>query len=249
MITKTMTAIEVIETLFFVSFFIKGIQDIWFMPFIMVMYLIFPLIYKVIKKYDLLGLLTLLLIVLVYNLFHFIFFQINYYRIELALTRIPVFLLGVYFDKMIYQKQKISLKMLIISIFTQIIITIILYVNLDIKAFSIFARYLYCILTICSVINISVIYSLFKNKNRLVINAVKFIGMYSLEIYLIFEKVEFFLKGIYKSSSYVLFYILCFLITLVLSCLIKKLVNILVKLVFNLYQRFRLLFFEKKCLN
>lgn len=249
MITKTMTAVEVFETIFFVAFFIKGILDIWFMPFIMVMYLIFPLIYKIIKKYDLAGLLSLLFVVVVFNLLYSILFPISYIRIELALTRIPVFILGAFFGKKIYQNETISMKMFFVSIIAQLIILVILYMNLDIERFSIFARYIYCLLTITTVINLSVLYSLIKNKNMIGIKFLKLLGTYSLELYLIFEKVEYILIGIYKPSSYVLFYILCFCITIVLSYVVKKFVNLLIKLVGNLYNKINSIISKRKCLN
>lgn len=230
-ITKTMTAVEVFETLFFISFFIKGDRDIWFMPFIMVLYLLFPLIYKIIKKYDFAGLLSMLLFVFIFNLLYLFIFPDSYGGIEVALTRIPVFLCGTYLGKMIYQKEKLSLGMLIASILIQVIIIMVLYISKDITRFNTFARYIYCLLAVSSVINISVLFSLFKNKKMILIKILEFFGKYSLEIYLIFEKVEYVLKNTYVPNSIVIFYILCFTITLILSFIIKQIVKILVDFV------------------
>ena len=231
-ITKTMTVVEVLETLFFISFFVKGNADVWFMPFIMVMYLLFPLLYKIIYQKDWHGLVLLLFITMLFNLLYSIFFPTSYVYIEIALTRISVFILGVYLGKLIYLKQSVPWYMFLFSILLQIFMIYILYMNINIERFSIFSRYLYCILAVCSVINISFLMSLLKNKNILLIKIIEFLGLYSLEIYLIFEKVEYVLMKEFNGYSIVLLYILCFFVTLLLSIAIKEFVNMLI-LLFN----------------
>lgn len=228
MITKTMTIVEILETLFFLSFFVKGNADVWFIPFIMIMYLIFPLIYKIIKEKDWHGLVILLFVTMLFNFLYSVCLPVNYLYIELALTRIPVFLCGVYLGKLIFLKKKIGLNIFFISFLSQILIIFILYVNLNIERFSIFARYFYCLLSISSVINISFLFSMLKNREILFVKIIEFFGLFSLEIYLIYEKVEYILMKCYKYDSIVVFYIFCFLITILLSIVVKKIVNMLI---------------------
>lgn len=236
-ITETYTIKDFFETIFLISFFIKGNLDIWYIPFIIIIYLIFPLIYKLIKKYDIAGLLISLLSVITLNLLYSICFPTGYHNIEIALTRIPVFLIGVFFGKMIYNKQKISPILVIASILTQLLISFIIYMNLDIPKFHIFSRYLYCPLAISTVINISMLFSLIKNDNILILKPLKFIGNHSLEIYLIYELVKKVINASFSISSYTRYYLLCFIITIILSHILKQLINKIIYFISNLYYK------------
>lgn len=226
-ITKSMTIPEFLERIFFIGFFIKGKKADWFLAFIMLLYLIFPLIYKIIKKYNLDGLIISLFTVVLFNLIYSVVFPLSYNKIEIALTRIPIFLFGVFFGKKIYEKTKISSTMIIISILTQILVTLILYQNQYLGNFRIFTRYLYCPLAITTIINLSFIYSILKNKDRLIIKLLKLLGPYSLEVYLIYEKSNLLLKNILPIKSSIIYYSISFTLTILLAHILKKLINII----------------------
>ncbi len=237
LITKSLTPIEFLETAFFIGFFFKGDISIWFIPFIMFLYFIFPLIYKIIKKYDIYGLAVSLFLTVIFNLLYLFIFPINYGNIEIALTRIPIFLIGTYFGKLIYEKKEISKKGIVLSFILEILLFTVLYTILDANKFNIISRYIYCPLAITTVINISIIYSLIKNKNNLIIKPLKFLGIHSLEIYLIYEKTCQILGSLLSINSYSTFYLICFSITLVISYILKLIVNIAIKQINNLYSK------------
>ena len=88
----TFSIVGILKPLSGWSFFAGESLDGWYVAFIMVMYLIFPIIYKLIKKYDLRALFVGLLIVFVLNFLICYIFSTFYLKIELALTRIPIFL-------------------------------------------------------------------------------------------------------------------------------------------------------------
>jgi len=229
LITKSMTTIELLETFFLIAFFVHGVLDIWYIPFIIVLYLIFPIIYKIIKKYDLSAIFCMLLFAVIFNLLYSIIFPISYQKIEIALTRLPVFLIGSFLGKTIYDKKTISNKLIFISFLLQMIISIILYTNLDIPNFSIFARYLYCPLAITIIINSSYLCSFVKNKGKILLTPIKFIGNHSLEIYLIYINVRDIIKINYQYSTYLELYLISFFITIILSYILKTLLNLLTK--------------------
>ena len=91
-LTKAYDLKKFFENIFLISFFIKGEIDIWYIPFIIILYLIFPLIYKIINKYDTLGLLSSLFIIVIFNFLHLMIFPKHYGLYEIATTRIPIFI-------------------------------------------------------------------------------------------------------------------------------------------------------------
>ena len=103
------------------SFWINGDKFVWFVALIVILYLIYPLIYKYVlnRRYTLiyiisliLGNYTLLFILRLYDIKTF-------HNIEIALTRIPVFLIGCYLGNLVLKQYRIStiLKGLFVLIF------------------------------------------------------------------------------------------------------------------------------------
>ena len=220
-----MNGLRIFQTLLGLPFFVDGVRDGWYIAFIMLLYLIFPLIYKMFKKYDIFALFFGLIISVLLNMLLSYFSYSYYLKIEIGLGRIPVFLFGTYFGKKIYEDKEISLGMIKCSFIIQILFFIILYLCFDIEFFKIFSRYLYCPLAICAVINISWLYSLFKNKNNWLLKPIMFVGVHSLEMYLIFDKTWNILHDNYLMTSYVKIYLLAFIISLILAYTLNKLVS------------------------
>lgn len=225
-INKT-SILEFISNLTLANLFVTGYKRDWFILIILLLYLVYPIIYKIIKKYDLDGLLLSIFSIILFNLIYLILFPISYNKIEILLTRMPVFIFGTYFGKLIYNNKTISTKILIISMITQIIISLFINYNLKLTYFGKFTRYLYCPLAISTIINFSFIYSKLKNKNNIILKFLKFIGNHSLEVYLIYEKVISILENKINYSSYLKFYILCFIITIFIAYILRKIINIL----------------------
>ena len=225
--TSEMNGLKIIETLLGLPFFMEGVRDGWYIAFIMLLYLIFPLIYKMFKKYDVIALFGGLLISILLNVL-LPYFSFSYYmKIEIGLGRIPVFLFGAYFGKKIYEDKKIPLGMIKYSFIAYIVILFFVYLSFDIEFFLIFSRYLYCPLIICAVINISWLYSLVKNRNSWLLKPLKFVGIHSLEMYLLFDKTCNILRYNYLMTSYVYIYLLAFIISLILAYILNKSVSFL----------------------
>ncbi|MGM9614972.1 MAG: acyltransferase [Oscillospiraceae bacterium] len=77
------------------SFFLDGTTTVWYVVFILVMYLVYPLVFRLQKKKPELVLLLAVLVVMA-NMLLFLLSSGIYKRYEIALTRIPVFLMGSY---------------------------------------------------------------------------------------------------------------------------------------------------------
>lgn len=103
-----------------IDFWISGNQQVWFIAIIVPLYLIYPFIYHKIlcaferkKKW----LIITMLCVFVYGIAFYLYCNhFNYYKmIEIAFTRIPVFLLGCCCGNLVYENKPISKFVIVIS--------------------------------------------------------------------------------------------------------------------------------------
>jgi peptidoglycan/LPS O-acetylase OafA/YrhL len=203
------------------SFYTRGELYFWFISFIIVLYLLYPFLHKIIKKYGIKSLIILLL--LTYS-FNYLLFKINitYFNlIEIALARIPVFLVSIYIGKLVYNKKEIKSIFLTIPLILFFAINIILY-NTSFTNFIL--RYIYGVLSLSIIFLLT--YMLSKCSINLINKIIAFFGTYSIEIYLIYEKLGLeILKHIDYNYSYYLYYPIILLITLLLSILLKLICN------------------------
>ncbi len=91
----------------FLSFWIEGTRVLWYIGFIIIMYLIFPLIFRFLnsERHNFIRLLVLLAICVCANETLNLFAPEVYDNIEIATGRIPIFLIGTYMGGRIYRHQ------------------------------------------------------------------------------------------------------------------------------------------------
>ena len=209
-----------------ISLFTNGTRDLWYFTLTIIMYFLYPILYKAIHNKGLRGLIGLLLIVFGINLLLYNFGYGYYQKIEIALTRVPVFLFGIYAGKQIYEKKEISSLYILLFILMFILTNVILYIG-GIKPYMI-VRYLYCILGISIVFIIAYVHSLYANKY--IDKFLEFFGTYSMEVYLIFEHLSLEVRKLITVHNNIIFYIIMFIITIILSLLLKVICNKIVSL-------------------
>ena len=110
--------IDWLRGVFFVDFITKGNSQFWFIAFILVMYLLFPLFFKLFKsgKLNFLKLLILCAIVVAANFALSKLTPALYKNIEVMLTRTPAFLIGVYLGEKVYNKRPVQLPFWLIGV-------------------------------------------------------------------------------------------------------------------------------------
>ncbi len=85
------------------SFWVDGITTVWYVAFIILLYFAYPFIFRLQKKNDYFVILTVAAVVVLNTILFFV--NADYYsKIEIALTRIPVFLLGSYMGSVLKKK-------------------------------------------------------------------------------------------------------------------------------------------------
>ena len=236
---NTSGLLHYISRLTFTYFFVKGERVFWFISLILVLYIVFPIFFKVIERFRLWGMLGLIALTLAFT-FLIRWIAPGYYGFwEIALCRVPGFVLGIWAGRFVMEKKEISRKWLwlflglivafsvLIYFYTPIMETLVPGYNKDIETRYIFwYRYAGTVIGISWVILLSFICTSIRHKGRgnLVRNFFEFVGMYSMEYYMIYLNLNHYLERIYDISpkhEYML-YFGSFVVSLVLCVLVRK---------------------------
>ncbi len=190
-----------------VGFWIDGNAVVWFVAAILFLYLIYPIIHKLITTYSTKTVVIITMSVwLVLSMIIFCFFNSAFYNITRLIARIPIFLLGCIMAK--YVKSggvKINARKLIyisLTVFVVSIATIWFVYNNQFTVFisSFVRRFLYTPLTISMIFIVS--YLLFKLPNLtswlLQSKFVKITALMTFELYLVHERVILFGKELFE---------------------------------------------------
>ena len=193
----------------------------WFFALLFALYLFFPLIWKVVDKWGFGGTAGLVSAVVLGTLALKYFISEHYFKsTEIIWTRIPIFVIGVFFGRMIRQDRKIPVW---IPIACLPLAFLTWYEIRRIPPEFLFARrYAYAALTMLITMSHAWICSMGKGKN-LLHRAVTRIGVYSMEIYLIYEGLYLYNPlGFRNQDSIGIIYMLTvFVASLLLSALLK----------------------------
>ena len=102
--------LAVLKGIFFVEFFTKGDSQFWFIALVLIMYALYPLLFKLFAsgKWNFLKLLVLLGLVVCGNFLLSKFAKGLYDNISVMLTRIPSFIIGVYLGEKVYNKRPVQ---------------------------------------------------------------------------------------------------------------------------------------------
>lgn len=222
-----------------ISFFISGKTEEWYVAAILALYLIFPLVYKLINKNA--GYIVIISIVLylaglivMCMPFRSMFFSVC----DMFISRIPVFFLGVIIGKCIYEKRTILFDFricLTVFIILTLLFLVICYLNYNCINSSLFhATFLIKSVSLGLVpfmcINLSYFLNKIEGKNK-IIKFINFLGTITLEFYLIHNKVlnysDIILSRIFDNEilKSVLVYVLTFVISILLSYLVHRIVS------------------------
>lgn len=223
-----------------------GHTQIWYVTFIMIMYAVYPVIYKLLfnvsEKRKHINFALLIIFSLCITIFLRYYTPATYASNEVALTRIPVFLTGCYFGKAVKEKQKFKLTDYILFFSwlpLKLLETLIINpVSDDIvfhRYLGLFASFLVCFLMV-------LIFELLKNINWIIKPACKvlsFFGNLSLEIYIIhvlfYNALLYYMPDIRTSQAFsfgqkALIYMGLLVVSVILSVIFRHCLNAVRKL-------------------
>lgn len=177
------------------DFWVTGDQQIWFVSLIMLCYMGYPFIFWMVygeKKHGTIKAIVIFLLTLMIPLAVMNKAPGMYSKIEIAITRIPVFVLGSLAGKLCYDRKKIPAQILLVSV-AGVLFSIYAFYVFPLK--GIYGRYFY-IVGICWLIVFCMILYLLHWKQ--LNNILRFFGNISLELYIS----HIMIRRIYADSKY-----------------------------------------------
>ena len=223
----------------FTYFFFKGERVFWFISVILALYIVFPIFYKLIERFRLWGMLGLVAVI-VAGTFLVRAVAPGFYSIwEIALCRVPSFVIGIWAGKFVMEKKEINRNWLwfflalavamtaLLTSYSPIMKSLIPGYNKEIEPMYIFFyRYTGTILAITLVILLSWLCTTIRHKGRgnLLRNFFEFVGMYSMEYYMIYLNVNHYIERVYqtKPEHQFMLYFGSFVVSLALCVLVRK---------------------------
>lgn len=224
----------------FTYFYFRGERVFWFISLILVLYIAFPIFYKIIERFRLGGMLGLVALVVAFTFTVRAISPYYYDFWEIGLCRVPVFIIGIWAGKFVMEKREISRHWLwaflavavgmlfIIGNFGAIAKAINPAYNKDMETMYMFIwRYASCPLGISLVVLDSFICTELRHRGRgnLLRNFFEFVGIYSMEYYMIYLNINSYLDRVFEISDkhYIMLYFGSFVFSLALCVVVRKL--------------------------
>lgn len=197
----------------FLHFFFTGERVFWFISLILVLYLLFPLIYKAIVRFGGKGTAVMVVGIVVLNFLLRWLAPSLYSMWEVALCRIPVFIVGIWLGRYIKEKREISRKWLWAFLGAAILMIVYLYFlprirllinpaydNSMEQMYMFLYRYAGSVLAVMLVLLDSFVITAIRRTGHCNVlrNIFEFIGLYSMEYYMIYLNLIHYLERIYK---------------------------------------------------
>ena len=207
------------------SFWIKDYYELWYISFIVLMYALFPCLYKLYKKNSN----YILLLIAISVLAEIVLWRMKvsvYTDLEIAMSRVPIFLLGIFVSDFVKKDIKISNISVVIS---ALLFAVAFVIRTKISMPVLFTRYIYGIMAVCLIIASGFVFDFITTKKGLkpILKISEFAGDISLEIYIIHALIIRVIKH-YKlfDFEWYLYYIFVFAATILIALTYKKLIKI-----------------------
>ncbi len=199
----------------------------WYVSFAMILYLIYPVIFKILKwaqtkNFDLI---LVILFCVIWVAFCFALLKLSpdaFNRTEIAITRVPIFIIGCYMGKLVYNKSLITWKLWAVSFLG---IAIWFAIKLTCSSVMIFYRFSHCLLSISACLVLILIVNIIKIKP--IYKFFVYSGGMSLELYLIHCAIMRIVYFVWEDAP-IYIYALILAVSFVLSIFVSKLRKLIV---------------------
>lgn len=211
-----------LQDITFITLFTKGTQSIWFVGYILLMYLIYPAVHKLVNGKH--GAAAALFLLAITTLAPEILFRVDtgmYYHVQIAFTRIPVFIAGCYMAHHI--KDGFKLKKIVTFIFIAVSFALFLYLARE-GATSLEIRRTAALYGIALIFVFCYALKAFE-ESGIMRRVLRLAGDYSLELYLTHVTMRNLMKSIGLHSYDPLQYMVMILIAIAASFALKILVE------------------------
>lgn len=203
------------------SFWLEGTRVLWYIGFIVIMYLAFPLIFRFLnsEKHSLLRLLILLAVCLGATAALKLLLPEVYDNIEIAVGRIPIFLIGTYMGRRIYRHEQFGIGDAILLASGIVLHIFAILIRYDVIPLDIgFERYEF------GLFSISLIYFfvwiLSKLRLKMLNTLLKNIGALSLELYMTHVTIDNLMRFCGYPTYEIRYYLICIALSVIFSLLL-----------------------------
>ena len=204
----------------------RGGGNFWYFSYLMGLYLIYPLVHRVIRgKHGTPGAAGLIALSVAAALSLRALAPSYYYgRADLMLTRFPAFVLGAWLGKMSREHRKIPTAVPMAAVPGSVLLLVLVADSPD--SFYDYRFYAYCFLVLGIALSHAWIFSMMK-KRGVLYGAVAFLGSFSMEIYLIYETIYYHGRSLFTVSepTGLVYAVTVFTVTLILSVLLRTAVE------------------------
>ncbi len=210
-----------LSNVFGLSFFLNGYHEYWFVILILFLYLIYPLCFSISEKIGNNCFLILIVVSFIANYIISLSFPNLFCNVEIALSRIPVFLFGCFISKNVYEKKNVSYFLIVFCV-VLLFICYFLMIS-DYFFLSPYYRYFFGISSVCIVLVFSFANEVIcLNNLKCGFKLFSFYGDYSFEVYLLFDKIVKFLTNNFPTINMVIIALISFMICTIMSVYLKK---------------------------
>lgn len=166
-----------------VSFWCEGNTLVWYISFCILVYTFFPFLYKAINnsaEYRIFRLLGLIGLIVVIVIFSYCYKVDGINRLEIAIERIPLFLIGIFIGDYVKNKKVLSIKNCIVMI----VLFVVIFVISEIFFAGFLNRFAIGIYAFLLIMFLAFLFEKILSKSKTLINILDVFGKYSLGIYL-----------------------------------------------------------------
>jgi len=225
-----------LERISLMRFWLKGSQQIWFINFILVLYVLYPYLYHFLfdkSKYNLRRAVILIAAALLFNFALQLAYPEFWASTRVALTRIPVAIFGCYFGKLVYDKKKLSVAWILIFILLGFIAFYLRYYVREPIVFAdshdTYMRLLLGLGGVCFCYTFAIVFELVQAHRitKVVLMPLSFLGGISLELYLahMMLRDELYVKYLMRGSGRISEYLMVVAAAIVVAALTHFLVS------------------------
>ena len=235
---------EYLMSVFLVDYYTKGNSQFWYFALIILLYLFYPVIHKIVERSKDFTVMCLIAALIVAGFIITYVIKADLDTRYYALLRVPSFIIGVWLGKKSLQKSQInSFWVLACTAVSVVCFVVVTAMHMEILPMEfVNSKYIYYFINIPFSVSFSIVISAVfsRTKLRFTKAVIGFFGVFSLELYLIFERVTEACENvlIFNDATYITYYIATFFVTVVLSVLLQNVCSKITSVFTKEYKKF-----------
>lgn len=215
---------QFIKDLSLISFWLEGNRNLWFIAFIIIAYILMPYIYWIIEHPQKQWLLTInAIIYCIIIVIIKIFFKQFFVNTEIALLRVPIFVLGVCAGYKAYHNRNVTIAeavFLMAGILIKIMYLLIWFLQIPIK--NVFNnRLAIALFALALVVILSIVLGKCEESKGVKYSFFSRMGKYSLEIYLTHVTIRTIMNSLEVKTCFLRNYLICIILAAISAIVLK----------------------------